>query len=146
MTGLRGFLIAVFVLGVVGTGAELLLLGHFEDSRQLVPLALFGLGLVLVGFLAVSRRAWGVRAFRGLMVIYVVSGGLGIYFHIGSNVEFEREMYPSMGGWELVRESLTGALPALAPGTMVYLGLLGWAAAIGHPLLANGSSAQEENS
>ena len=146
LTGLRGFLIAVFVLGVVGTGAELLLLGHFEDYRQLVPLTLFGLGLLLVGVRAVHGRAWGVRVFRALMVIYIVSGGLGIYFHIRSNVEFELEMYPSMGGWELVRESLTGALPALAPGTMIYLGLLGWAATFRHPLLANVSATQEEDS
>jgi len=80
------------------------------------------------------------------MVIYIVSGGLGIYFHIRSNVEFELEMYPSMGGWELVRESLTGALPALAPGTMIYLGLLGWAATFRNPFLANVSATQEEES
>ena len=51
-----------------------------------------------------------------------------------------------MGGWELVLESLTGALPALAPGTMIYLGLLGWAATFRHPLLANVSATQEEDS
>jgi hypothetical protein len=146
LTRLRRLLLAVFALGVAGTGAELLLLGHTEEPRQLVPLALLGLGLALVGALAIRPARGGLRTFQALMMAYVISGAVGIYFHIGSNVEFELEMYPSMGGWELVRESLTGALPALAPGTMVYLGLLGWAAALGHPLLANGSSAEEENS
>ena len=136
----------IFALGVAGTGAELLLLGHTEELRQLVPLALLGLGLVLLGALAIRPARRGLRTFQALMMAYVISGAAGIYFHIGSNVEFELEMYPSMSGWELVRESLTGALPALAPGTMVYLGLLGWAATLGHPLLANGSNAEEENS
>ena len=146
LTQLRRLVLAVFVFGVVGTGAELLLLGHMEDYRQLVPLTLFGLGLVLLGVLAVQGRRWCVRAFRALMMLYVVSGAIGIYFHIRSNVEFELEMYPSMSGWELVRESLTGALPALAPGTMVYLGLVGWASTMRHPLLANGRVTREENS
>ena len=146
MTALRSFLMGVFVLGVVGTGTELVLLGHVEDSRQWIPLALVGLGLVLVGIHAAFPRAWGVRALRALMVAYVVSGAVGIYFHIRSNVEFELEMYPSMRGWELVRESLTGALPALAPGTMVYLGLLGWAATFRHPLLAGEQTTKEESS
>jgi hypothetical protein len=42
-------------------------------------------------------------------------------------VEFELEMYPGLSGLELFREAMKGATPALAPGTMTILGLLGLA-------------------
>jgi hypothetical protein len=40
-----------------------------------------------------------------------------------------------VAGFHLITESLTGAFPALAPGTMVLLGLLGLAVTTGHPAL-----------
>lgn len=139
MTTLRRFLLFVFVLGVAGTATELLLLGHTEKELQFVPLALFGLSLVLVVVLVIYPRAWGIRLFRGVMVLFVVSGLVGLYLHITANVEFELEIYPSMSGIELVWESLRGAIPALAPGTMIYLGLVGLASTFRHPLLEENS-------
>lgn len=144
MSSLRRVVLAVFLLGVVGTGAELLLLDHTEDYRQLVPLGLFGLSLLILASLVLYRRAWCIRFFRGLMVAFVASGFVGLYLHINANVEFELEMYPSMEGIELAWESLRGAIPALAPGTMVYLGLLGFGFTLRHPLLAGASSTGEE--
>ncbi|MFB3131882.1 MAG: hypothetical protein ACE10K_05095, partial [Rhodothermales bacterium] len=49
--------------------------------------------------------------------------------------EFELEMYPTLKGLELFWESIKGATPALAPGTMIQLGLLGWAYTYRHPAL-----------
>ena len=37
---LRGFLLILFLIGTLGTGAELLLLEHFEDVWQYAPLIL----------------------------------------------------------------------------------------------------------
>ena len=141
---LRRWIVAVFVLGVLGTGAELLLLGHTEDYRQLVPLGLFALSLVLLGLTLSPNPRW-LRWFRALMVLFIASGLIGVYLHLSANAEFELEMYPSMTGLDLLWESLRGATPALAPGTMAYLGLLGWAFTMGHPLLAGSSSIREEN-
>ena len=59
------------------------------------------------------------------MAAYLASGLVGLWFHYSGNAEFELEMYPSLSGWSLVREALSGATPALAPGTMIHLGLLG---------------------
>ena len=142
-SALRRRLVAVFVLGVSGTGAELMLLGHTEDYRQLVPLGLFALSLVLLGLALFPNARW-VRWFRALMVLFVASV-VGVYLHLSANAEFELEMYPSITGLDLLWESLRGATPALAPGTMAYLGLLGWAFTIGHPLLPGSSSTREEN-
>jgi len=41
-----------------------------------------------------------------------------------------------MEGFELFKESMMGATPALAPGMMAHLGLLGLALTYRHPLLA----------
>jgi hypothetical protein len=46
-------------------------------------------------------------------------------------------MNPALAGFELVRESLSGATPALAPGTMIQLGLIGLAYTYRHPRLGD---------
>ncbi|MFT5143216.1 MAG: peptidoglycan/LPS O-acetylase OafA/YrhL [Rhodothermales bacterium] len=117
-------LTGLFVLGTAGAGTELLLLGHYEDWTQWIPLTLltFGLGISLVTLIAPGRRSqiW----FRWMGIVYAAGGLLGIFLHLKGNREFELEMYPDLGGAKLMGEALTGATPALAPGVMVQLGLL----------------------
>ena len=55
----------------------------------------------------------------------MLSAGIGIFFHLKVNIEFELEMYPNMKGLTLIWESLKGATPALAPGTMLASGMIG---------------------
>ncbi len=133
MTVLRRFVGALFAAGVLGIGIELCLLGHTEDRWQLVPLVLLGLGLLAQIWLVWRTSAASVRAFRSLMLLFVLSGFVGLYLHYSANVEFELEMYPSLRGLNLVREALTGALPALAPATMMHLGFLGLASTYRYP-------------
>ena len=73
------------------------------------------------------------------MVMLVLSGFVGLWLHYQGNTEFEREMYPTLNGFELFRESLTGATPTLAPGTMLELGFLGLAYTYRHPNLRGGT-------
>lgn len=110
---------------MVGILIELLLLEHFEDTLQFVPLGLLGLGVVTLLWHARSPHRTSTRAVRALMTLFIVSGVLGVYLHYRGNVEFERERRPQAGGWTLFREAMMGATPALAPGAMVQLGLLG---------------------
>ena len=133
---LRRILLAVFLLGALGTLAELILLEHYEDWWQLLPLVLLGASPVAVVLLVLRPGAASVRSFQMLMLLLVAAGGIGVYQHYSGNVEFELEMYPSRGGFELIRESLQGATPALAPGAVAQLGLLGLAYCFRHPLLA----------
>jgi hypothetical protein len=128
-------LLAVFLLGSVGTAAELLLLGHTEEVWQLIPLALITVSLTVVGMWLISGARGILRVFQAVMLGFLGAGALGIYLHYGSNVEFELEMNPSAGGTQLVWESLTGAMPALAPGTMFQLGLVGLLYTYRHPAL-----------
>ena len=136
---LRRFLLILFVAGVVGTGLELVLLGHTEDVWQLSPLVLMALSLVVLGWRLRDRRAVCLQWFRGTMGMFVLSGLVGLWLHYEGNMEFEREMYPSLTGVELFLESLTGATPTLAPGAMLELGLLGFVYTYRHPDLARRS-------
>jgi hypothetical protein len=133
LTTIRGILLGSLVLGVVGTAAELLLLGHFDGWKQLIPLVLLGTALLVLVWLAANRGPAPVRALQFLMLVFVVSGAFGVLFHYRGNVEFELEMYPTTAGFQLFKKAMTGATPALAPGTMVLLGLVGLAYTIGHP-------------
>lgn len=123
-TLLSRLLLALFVIGAAGTLAELLLLEHVEDWRQLVPVVLLGLGLLVAAWHAWRPSSGTLRTVRGLGIAYVLSGLVGIWFHYSGNAEFELELAPETAGWALIRESLMGATPALAPGTMVWFGLL----------------------
>jgi hypothetical protein len=133
----RRFALYLFLFEVIGVGLELVLLGHFEMAWQWTPVVLLGLGLLLGTALAIRPARPTVHAIQVLMLTYLVASGLGIYFHLKANVEFERELRPSMGGMELIVETLTGAMPALAPGAMAQLGLLGLLATYRHPSLDN---------
>ena len=132
---IRRMVLALFLFSIIGTGVELLLLEHTEDFWQLIPLALMGASVpALLWFLAVPGRAV-LRTFQVLMGFLVVSGLVGLYLHYRGNVEFELEMYPSLGGFGLFWEAIRGATPTLAPGTMIALGLLGLLFAYRHPAL-----------
>ena len=133
---LRTLLLATLALGLVGTGAELLLLEHFEDPWQLVPLVLLGLGIVIVLWHVFHRGRTSLRALQGLMLLFLIAGAVGVFLHYRGNVEFELERTPGAAGWTLFTESMMGATPALAPGAMVQLALIGLAYAFRHPALA----------
>ena len=136
-TALRGFLLVLFLIGVVGIGAELLLLGHTEDFWQWAPLVLMAASLVTLGWRVVARGARSLRVFRITMLLFVVSGVVGVWLHYHGNAEFELEMYPALQGFDLFQESVTGATPTLAPGAMLELGLLGLAYTYRHPALSD---------
>ena len=133
---LRRGVLLIFLLGTVGLGTELLLLGHFEEWRQQIPLALLAFGLVLVAARLFYRDAIILRLFRLTMLAFVLGGIVGLWFHLSSNMEFELEMHPTLSGLELLFKALGGAMPALAPGALVQLGLIGFLYTYQHPVLS----------
>ncbi len=124
---MQKIILAAFLLSLIGTGAELLLLEHTQDGWQLIPVVLIGTGLAALAWFGVFPSAASKWVFLGLMVLFVISGIVGLGLHYNGNMAFELEMYPSMKGKKLVWETLKGATPVLAPGTMIATGLLGWA-------------------
>ena len=125
----------LLLFATLGTGIELIFLEHFEDPWQWAPIALLGVGLVLGAAVVLRPSRPTVRALQLLMISYVLSAGVGLYLHLKANVEFELELRPTMVNTELIIETLKGAIPALAPGAMVQLGLLGLLACFRHPAL-----------
>ena len=139
---LRHLLLGIVVLGAVGLEVELLLLEHYESAWQFTPLVL--LGVVLVSAALVWRRPSpsSVRFFQALMVLCVAAGAVGVFLHYSGNVEFELEREPLLRGLSLFWEAARGATPALAPGAMAQLGLLGLVYTYRHPALRREPPAQ----
>ena len=128
---MKKLLLVAFLISLIGTAAELLLLEHTEGWLQLIPLVLFGLGLIALTWFGTTKSTTSKQVFRGLMVFFMISGVLGFALHYNGNMAFELEMYPTMQGAELIWETLKGTTPVLAPGTMIATGLLGWAYTMG---------------
>jgi uncharacterized membrane protein len=126
MTSTRQMLAGILLLGMSGTFIELLLLGHDEDRIQLIPLAALSAGVIVVCWHAATASRLSARVLRGVMLVFLVAGVAGLYYHYRANVEFQRESDPSLAGRELLWSVLRAKVPpALAPGVMVQLGLIG---------------------
>src|SRR5215213_551121 len=142
--GMRRLLLAILLIGMIGTAVELLLLDHDEDLTQLIPLVLLGLGVGAALWNAAARSRGSVLTVQIVMVLFLASGLLGVYFHYAANVEFQHEMDPALTGmtlwWKVLRAK---APPALAPATMVQLGLIGLAYAYRQPAMALRNSLEE---
>ena len=117
---LRRWLFWVLVIGLSGTAAELLLLQHYEDPWQVVPLVLIALAIAA---LARHRRrgdSWSLRTLQVLMALCLAAGVLGVALHFDGAAEFQREIDPGIGSWDLVKKGMRAkAPPVLAPGVML---------------------------
>jgi hypothetical protein len=136
---IRAILLLALTAGLLGTGAELVFLGHYDGWRQWIPLALIGLALLVVVWHLLHRSALPLHALRVLMALFAVAGVAGVVLHYLGNVEWEQEISPGTTGVRLAWGALTGATPALAPGTMIQLALVAWAYTFRHPLLTASS-------
>jgi hypothetical protein len=125
---LRRWLFWVLVLGLAGTETELLLLEHYEDPWQFVPLVLIVCAVAVLVRHAMRPDAGSLHAMQILMGLFVLTGFMGLALHFRGAAEFQHEIDPAMGTWDLVRKVMrTKAPPVLAPGVMLQLGLIGWA-------------------
>ena len=142
---LRRYLFLILLLSLAGTGGELLLVGHNEDAWQWVPLILIPLTMLLLAWLMAAPGTMALRAWRGLMALLMLSGLLGLSLHWKGKMEFKQESDPSLSGWKLFWASMESQTPpALAPGVMIPLGLLGLACAFRHPASSTSKNASND--
>jgi hypothetical protein len=122
----RQIIVVALLFMMTGTALELYLLDHYEDVQQLIPLLCIGAALLTMLVLLFRKSNFATQLFKGILGIAALSGLYGTFLHLQANYEFEQEMRPTAGDWDLLVESLSGALPALAPLSMVVLALLGY--------------------
>ena len=136
---MRRLLLAVLALGLTGTLTDLLLLAHYEDVAQFIPLALILLALLVLGWHAARPAAGNLRVLRAVLILCVLAGMAGVGFHFNGAAEFQREIDPSLDWWAVVQKvARSQAPPLLAPGGLVQLGLFGLVYTFRHPLLEPG--------
>lgn len=133
---IRVMLVMIFILGSIGAGAELLLLSHFESLPQWIPLLLILVSFMVLAWHLIGRTPVSTRVLQGAMIAFIAAGFVGLYLHYQGSAEFKLESNPSLAGWRLFWEAIRGkAPPALAPGFMIQLGLIGLAYTYKHPAL-----------
>ena len=124
----RRLLLAVLTLGMLGTGSELLLLNHIESWTQQIPLALLAAALLALVWMVAGRGPLASTIFQVIMTLFVAAGLFGVVLHYRGAEAFQLEVDPSLRGgalfWKTVRAK---APPALAPASMIGLGLIGFA-------------------
>ncbi len=126
MISVKRIILLAFIFMMVGTLFELYLLEHYEDSLQLIPIIGIGLALLMMPVLYFKRTITLSKLFTFILIGISLSGMYGVFLHLKGNFEFEQEMKPTAGDWDLFTESLSGAFPALAPLSLVVLSLLGY--------------------
>ena len=132
---LRQFLLIISAGVFVMTVTELLFLSHWTETIQILPFVLCGLGLVTLA-LAYFRPSRGMlMTMRLSMIVIAVCSFIGFYEHMANNLAFRIEIQPNATTWELIRATLEGANPVLAPGILLLGAVIGMAAMYQHPML-----------
>jgi hypothetical protein len=125
---LRLWVLGVLVLGLIGTVTELILLEHYEQALQFVPLVLIVMGVAVLAWHAMGKDTASLRALQIVMGLFVLAGFAGMAAHFNGSAEYQLELNPDMSNWELLEKILHAkAPPLLAPGMMIQMGLLGLA-------------------
>jgi hypothetical protein len=125
---LRLWVLGVLVLGLIGTVTELILLEHYEQALQFVPLVLIVLAVVVLAWHMLQPGTGSLRTLQIVMALFVLAGFAGSLAHFNGSAEYQLELNPDMSNWELLEKILHAkAPPLLAPGMMLWMGLLGLA-------------------
>lgn len=134
---MRRFLLIIVECLCVGTVVELWLAKHIQETNQLIPFVLCGLGFASV--LAVQWRPnrTTIRILQIVMVVVILGSLLGGYLHLEANIDFQTEMRPNQAAIDSFFAALMGAAPLLAPGMLGLAGVLALAATYYHPAMGN---------
>jgi hypothetical protein len=136
LRNIRRFLALLVTGGILAMAVDLVLIGHYEDSNQLIPLAVAVAGVATLGWAALLPGVVAMRAVQFVMLCFIGTGLVGITLHVQANAEFQREIDPAISARDLLwKVTEATAPPALSPGFMAQLGLLGLVYTYRHPAL-----------
>ena len=117
------------------TVTELTFLSHWSETIQFLPFALCALGLITLGFAYFRPGRGTITAMQWSMVVIAVCSLIGFYEHMLNNFAFRLEIAANSTTWELIRATLEGANPVLAPGILTLGAVIGLTAIYKHPAL-----------
>src|ERR1700748_2162361 len=83
------WILVVMVLGLLGTVTELVLLEHYEQPLQFVPLVLIGLALLALLWQALRRDTASLHVLLVVMVLFCIAGFAGVAAHFVGSAEFQ---------------------------------------------------------
>jgi hypothetical protein len=136
-TVLRGGILAIAWLAVVGTGAELALERHWQSLEQGIAWVTLALALIAVALVTGARRVWLARL---LAIAVLALSGVGVWRHINANYEAGEldadyaARWPAMTEserWQAAALKSVGPAPILAAGVLAKVSLLVLLATIG---------------
>jgi hypothetical protein len=132
---LRQFLLIISTGVFIMTVTELTFLSHWSETIQFLPFALSALGLITLGFAYFRPGRATITAMQWSMVVIAVCSLIGFYEHMLNNFAFRLEIAANSTTWELIRATLEGANPVLAPGILTLGAVIGLSAIYKHPAL-----------
>lgn len=104
---------------------ELSLKSHNQGFWQLLPLIVLCVCYGFFIFFLLIKNNFASHLFQVGNACLVIVGIIGIYLHLKNNWEFELELHPSDENFNTLLNSLSGAIPILAPGAVILQGVLG---------------------
>ncbi len=132
---LRRIMLAIMAFMIAGTTAELLLIEHFKSGTQWIAVAMVALAALAIGLILLVNAVWALRVFQVAMVLVALSGAIGVKEHLEANLKVAQESQKDSQVMTQILTAFKGFVPALAPGALVPLGLLGLAFTYKHPML-----------
>jgi hypothetical protein len=133
---LRRLILALLTFGLIATTGELFALGHYKEAWQLVPIACLVGSLLVIAWHVFFGGAASLRVLRFIMFVTLLVGLTGVVLHFRESRAFQLDANPDLSGLPLILKVLRAkSPPALAPGAMVQMGLLGLIYVFRHPML-----------
>ncbi|GAA3092036.1 hypothetical protein GCM10017600_48820 [Streptosporangium carneum] len=130
---LRGGLIGVTVLGILGTAFELATEQHWKNWEQLVAWGALVLLAVAVALVAFRDSPRGVAVARALSLAVLLAAVFGVYAHVAANYgagpldqryAATWESLPVTLRWWYAFTKSVGPAPSLAPGALAQTALV----------------------
>lgn len=119
-----------------GTIAELIAAKHYQDAVQFVPFALCAIGLVAVAVAWARQDGRTLFAVRAVLIVIALGSLWGIWEHVEGNLEFVHEVRPHADTATVIRSTLQGGAPILAPAALAAAAAVGIAATYASIVLA----------
>ena len=132
---LRQFLLIISTGVFIMTVTELTFLSHWSETVQFLPFALSALGLITLSLAYFRPSRASITAMQWSMLVIAVCSLIGFYEHMLNNFAFRLEIAANSTTWELIRATLEGSNPVLAPGILTLGAVIGLAAIYKHPAL-----------